>query len=130
VVSLAGEHRPSAFSITLDCLGYWQRSHILWAGSSQTPEPLRAWVDRLREAQTRCGLIADARPYRTHVTLARQVRRYSGIGRGGKVAARMRRERVDGIEPLEWSVQALTLVASETRQHGARYTVLREWPLA
>ncbi|OGI41538.1 MAG: 2'-5' RNA ligase [Candidatus Muproteobacteria bacterium RBG_16_62_13] len=130
VESGAGERRPSALTLTIDCLGFWPRSHILWAGCSRTPELLRAWVDHLRGVVTQCGLIADTRPYRTHVTLARHVRRYSGIGRGGKVAARMRRERVDGIDPLEWPVRALTLVASETRQHGARYTILREWPLS
>ncbi len=130
IESGAGDSLPSAFTLTIDCLGHWPRSHILWAGCSQTPELLRQWVERLRGVLTQCGLTADVRPYRTHITLARHVRRYSGIGRGGRVAARMRRERVDGIDPLEWPVRALTLVASETRQHGARYTILREWPLS
>lgn len=130
IESGAGGHIPPAFTLTIDCLGHWQRSHILWAGCSQTPELLRPWVDHLRGVLTQCGLTADMRPYRTHVTLARHVRRYSGIGRGGQVAARMRRERVDGIDPLEWPVRALTLAASETCQHGARYTILREWPLS
>ncbi len=130
IESGAGDHRPRAFTLTIDCLGYWPRSHILWAGCSQTPELLHQWAERLRGVLAHCGLTADVRPYRTHITLARHVRRYRGIGRGGKVAARMRRERVDGIDPLEWPVRALTLVASETRQHGARYTVLREWPLS
>jgi 2'-5' RNA ligase len=130
VESGADAQLPPAFTLTLDCLGYWQRSHLLWAGCSQTPDILRQWIDRLRGLMNQCGLVPETRPFRTHITLARNVRRYSGIGRGGKVAARMRRERVDAIEPLEWRMGALTLVSSETRQHGARYTILREWPLA
>lgn len=125
----AGECQPPAFTLTIDCLGFWPRSRILWAGCSRTPALLGSWVDHLRGVLTQCGLVADTRPYRTHVTLARQVRRYRGIGRGGQ-AARVWRERVDDIDPLEWPVRALTLVASETRQHGAQYTIQREWPLA
>ncbi len=130
VESLAGEQRPPAFTLSLDCLGYWPRSHLLWAGCSQPPALLPSWVERLRGAIRDCGLEPETRPFKTHLTLARNVRRYSGIGRGGRVAARMRRERVDDIAPLTWPVTALTLVASETRPHGARYTILREWPLA
>ncbi|MEK7734146.1 MAG: hypothetical protein AAB329_01730, partial [Pseudomonadota bacterium] len=77
----------------------------------------------------RCGLEPETRPFKAHLTLARNVRRYSGIGRGGRVAARMRHERVDDVAPVEWPVTALMLVSSETRPHGARYTILREWPL-
>ena len=129
VESLAGEQRPPAFTLIFDCLGYWPRSHLLWAGCSQPPAMLRSWVDHLRGALRRCGLEPETRPFKAHLTLARNVRRYSGIGRGGRVAARMRHERVDDVAPVEWPVTALKLVSSETRPHGARYTILREWPL-
>jgi len=129
VLAAAGSGRPPSFPLMLDCLGYWHRSHVLWAGCSQTPAVLSNWVAELLAVVTGCGLSVKSRPFRAHLTLARHVRRYSGFGRGGKVAARMRRERVDDIAPLIWMVRSLTLVASDTRPQGARYRILHEWPL-
>jgi 2'-5' RNA ligase len=120
----------AGFPITLDTVGYWRRSGILWAGCSQDPENLRALVARLNERLIPCGFAPDTRPFRVHFTLARHVRRYAGTSRGGKVASVMKRERVDPMPPLSWHANEFTLVESQTLPGGARYRVLRAWPLS
>lgn len=119
-----------AFAITLDTVGYWRRSGILWAGCSRDPEGLRALVAWLNERLVPCGFIPDTRPFRVHFTLARHVRRFAGISRGGKVASVMKRERVDPMPPLSWRASEFTLVESQTLPGGARYRVVRAWPLS
>jgi len=114
VESLAARLTGSPFILTLNRLGCWSRSRIVWSAPETTPAALAGLVGGLHEALAARGLVAERRPFHAHVTLARRV---SGA-------------RPDQPHPpIRWPVDAFCLVASETRSEGARYRVLRRWPL-
>lgn len=103
-----------AFDLDLVRVGSWSRAGVLWAAPAATPPALEALAAGLRAGAAACGLEVDRRPFRAHVTLARKV---------------SRGQRPAGIDPIPWHVDRYTLVASETRPEGPRYSVVREWPL-
>jgi len=107
--------RAPAFTLTLDTLGHWPRARVLWAGCTQVPPPLAALAASLAAALVPCGYRPEPRPFRPHVTLARKVACWKGGARA---------------DPVSWPVRELCLAASVTDPAGARYRVLRRWPLA
>lgn len=111
----ASEIQSPAFTLMLDHAGFWPRKGILWVGGT-LPEELLALVRALQSGLVACGLEPETRPFQIHLTLARNMRR-------------LRLERNHAIEPLAWPVRQFALVASQTLPEGARYEVLRTWPL-
>lgn len=104
----------TAFALPLEQVGCWPRSGILWTGPVRTPESLLQLVQTLNAALTPCGYEPETRPYAAHLTLARKVRRC---------------HHRHPIEPLAWEVRQFCLVESHTHSDGARYEILRSWPL-
>jgi 2'-5' RNA ligase len=102
------------FSLMLDRVEHRPKQGIVWA-AAVVPEALAALVDGLRHALLECGVHPETREYRAHVTLARKVRRAAHVG---------------AIEPIAWHIDGFVLVESKTYPSGARYQVLRSWPLA
>ncbi len=110
----ADEVVVAPFELILDRIGYWSRSRCLWLATTQIPPGLLELARALRAAMPVCGLEAERRPFRLHLTLRRRAHR----------APRFRT-----IEPIFWHASDFALVTSETRPEGARYEVLRRWPL-
>lgn len=104
-----------AFELVFTHLGCFPRARVIWAGTEETPEALVELVSALRGVMTGCGLRAETRPYRAHVTVARKSRAPASF-------------RAD-FEPVRWHVDAFHLVESQTLAAGARYQTLRSWPL-
>jgi len=104
----------SPFTLTLDRRGCWSRSGTVWSAPETTPAALLDLTEGLAEALAECGFTAERRRFHAHVTLARRV-----IGR----------QPSESHPPIRWPVDAFCLVASDTRPEGARYEVLRRWPL-
>lgn len=109
--------RIPPFTLRLDRYGYWRRSQVLWLGCGVPPAPLRHLVGGLRDAQQACAVTAETRPYAVHLTLFRKLRKPPGALRQMAAA-------------VSWPVRDFALVASELDAAGARYRVLRTWPLA
>lgn len=107
--------RVSPFDLTLGRLDVWRRSRILWSGPVETPPELTLLAGSLARGLTRAGFDLDPRPFRAHVTLARNVTP------GGDRAEHV---------PVFWPVADFCLVRSETGAEGARYEVLARWPLS
>ncbi len=102
------------FEMVFDYLDYWARSQVLWAGSSSPVPALLALSTALQAAQKPCGLAREKRPYQPHITLVRKcTSAFATLP----------------IEPLHWRPDAFVLVESITDKAGARYAVLRRWPL-
>lgn len=101
-----------AFSLRLTRIGYFPRSRILWLGADASPAALITLVRRLNSALEHCGLNPDFRPYRPHITLARD-------------AASPSHEA--NVTPLDWPVDCFCLVASHTRPDGSQYEVLQRF---
>lgn len=102
-----------AFELRLDRIDFWPRSRVLVALASQPPPRAAAAVNDLWEALGRLGFRRDPRPWRPHVTLARDTR-----------APRRDPRWV----PVAWPVRGLTLVESRPpaglQPDEARYRLL------
>lgn len=103
------------FELTLDRFGYFHGSRILWLGAGTIPDRLAA-LNRDLEAQlAERGYSPDPRPFTVHLTLARKAPPPGDLPR---------------VSPIAWRVGDFCLVRSELDRRGARYEVMRRFPLA
>lgn len=114
IEAVAGGVEGSAFTLSLDRLGYWRRPQVIWLGASDTPPALEAMVKRLRKGLKGCDIEIDSRPFNAHMTVMRKVK-----------------QRPVGIvlPTVAWPVNDFVLVSSQLRPEGACYRVLKRWPL-
>ena len=107
-VRLAAE--PFApFDWTLDAIGAFAGSRVLWAGG--TDAQLDALASRARCLLDQIGVPFDRKPFVAHVTLLRNVPREAA------------REAAQAIEPpIPWHASAPVLLESRADAQGVRYT--------
>jgi 2'-5' RNA ligase len=103
-----------AFTLTLDRVGAFGDGGIAWAGTSAVPRELERLAQLLTSALAKEGFPTERRAFHAHVTLARHCRRPAGAG---------------AIAAIAWSVERITLNASERAPSGPRYRELGAWPL-
>lgn len=118
VPSLLARAPPPAlpgFTLTLDDAGWWRASRVAWIAPLAAPAALCGLARGLDEALAGLGFAADPRPFRPHVTVARNLRRAP---------------RVSSPFSVSWRVCDLALVSSVTDPAGPRYEVLGTRPLA
>lgn len=109
----AGSAAPS-LEVTLDEIDYWPRSQVLCATASRESAGAAELAQGLKQSLSAAGFSPDLKPFRAHVTLARQVR--------GRPA--------DGeLSPVRWAFSDFALVESRTGPSGSLYSVLESWPL-
>jgi 2'-5' RNA ligase len=101
-----------AFELTLDTVGVWPESRILWLAPANPPEALGELEATLWERLAEHGFRSEERVYRPHVTLARRARALEAL-----------------VEPVSWAVGELALVESFPDGRGVHYEVLERWPL-
>ena len=118
---LAGNARP--FSLTLSAAGCFRngRLHLLWLGSSQLPPELAALQKAAERSLVQLGCPAESRPYRPHVTYARDVVLPTSFG---QLASQAR------IPTITFPVGHLTLFESRLVQGNLVYATLDRFPLA
>jgi 2'-5' RNA ligase len=104
--------RVGAFDLTLDAIGVWPESRILWLAPLAPPEALAELEARLGDGLDERGFLAEERIYRPHVTLARRARPIEAA-----------------VEPVRWRVEDLALVESLQDGRNVHYEVLERWPL-
>jgi 2'-5' RNA ligase len=109
--TLAG--RPG-FSLVLDHLAFHRRRGMLWARPAEAPQALLDLARALGDALAACGRAPEQRPFRAHVTLAREA---AGL------------PRTQPMTPRTWPVSRFVLVASEPGPGGVEYRLLRSWAL-
>lgn len=100
--------RAKPFELVLDQAACFYRSRAFWVGPSVIPEGLLALWEKLRDAGTATGLVADYKPLIPHVTCLRDV---------------ADRIRPVPIAPLRWRPREFALVRSP------EYHVVSHWPL-
>lgn len=110
----AAQLKERSFALSLTRIGYWQQPRVIWLTPTQTPPPLLSLVRSLEVALTVCNFTRETRPYRPHITLARNVKEYF-------------MERVTA--PLSWRVEGFSLVESCNETDGVSYRVLNSWAL-
>ncbi|HEY2863603.1 MAG TPA: RNA 2',3'-cyclic phosphodiesterase [Casimicrobiaceae bacterium] len=109
----AGAIDASAFVLTLDLIDCWRKNAVAWLGASEIPEALASLRKSLVIALAEFGMADDPRPFAVHVTLAR------------KITTPVRRRLASTIQ---WPIDSLALVASDTRIEGPVYRVLARLP--
>lgn len=107
--------RTEPLRFTLDQLGFWQEPAVFWLGCRKAPDPLLRLVVNLNTEMGSEGFLVETRPFRPHVTLARNAREAP---------------QSELYEKVEWSSDKFVLVGSRTDETGPTYTVLDEWPLS
>lgn len=100
--------------IRLERMRYRTRGGIVWIEPVVTPPALTDFVRALEAGLKTCGIALAPRPYRAHVTLARDVRRLSAPLLP---------------VPVGWTAETFCLVKSVPAPGGSRYTIEREWVL-
>lgn len=111
------------FEFAVRGLGWFppgRRPRVLWAGVEGDDGALNLVAGRLNEALVDCGVRAEKRAFRAHLTLAR-VR-----GRVDVVNIEKAFERVSGRDFGSNAAEGLVLYMSELHPTGARYTRLGE----
>lgn len=111
--AMAETVRGTPFRLDLDCCGFWPRSRVAWVGASRVPAALAQLQATIALGVQRCGIEVDSRPYSVHLTLVRDAR--------GPLPTNP--------ESIVWEIGEFALVESQMLPEGARYTVLRTWPL-
>ncbi len=106
--------RSSAFSLTLDSIGFWKNPGILWIAPEVMPEVLNDLVVQLQSIIKQQGLNVDERLYKPHVTIARKVKQFT-----------VPKEKFH----IPWSVISFALVISRSSESGVEYHVVQEWTL-
>jgi RNA 2',3'-cyclic 3'-phosphodiesterase len=101
-----------AFDLTLDIVGLWPESKILWLAPSAPPDALGQLEARLWETLVERGFRAEERVYRPHMTLARRARAVDAQ-----------------VEPVRFAVRELALVESFPDGRNVHYEVLERFPL-
>ena len=100
--------------LMLDRLGFWRGPQALWLGANKVPDTLLRLAVNLNTETADCGFKPEDRPFRPHVTLARQV---------------ARPPESLSISPIEWTANHFVMVESNTKPEGVTYKVLEELPL-
>jgi RNA 2',3'-cyclic 3'-phosphodiesterase len=104
----------SRFEFALTYAEWRRKSRILWLGTDDPVPRLDDLVGGLNAIAAQCGHKPESRPYRLHLTLARDV----ALG-----------PRRQAIAPIRWQARAVSLVSSRSSAQGSEYTVVRQWPL-
>jgi 2'-5' RNA ligase len=98
------------FDLVLQTITWWERQELLCLEPIAGIEALQEWVGRLQVALRAQGFAVERRPFRAHLTLAREVRRDHVL---------------KPIKELRWQVKQMELVESRLHERGSEYTVLR-----
>jgi RNA 2',3'-cyclic 3'-phosphodiesterase len=99
-------------AVALDRLDWWRRASLLVAVPSAPAAGLLALQARLRQALQGRGFRVDTRPFRPHVTLAREAAAPPAATAAAGVA---------------WAIRELALVESVASPAGSRYVPLARW---
>lgn len=118
-----GEVRSVALSLELRSLGCFEPAGNLFADVAVTPG-LAALAQNVAEATSRCGFLAETRPFHPHITLARAKGQGRGAGRrtlasGGRTQLAFSR----------FTAREFLLYESHLSAEGARYEVRGRFPL-
>lgn len=111
---LGASLREKRCAIEFDHYEYWPKPQVVVASARAIPAPLTAVWSALHERISDLGHRLDPKRLRPHVTLARKVTQ-------APVAT--------ALSPIEWDLNELCLVRSDTCQAPGTYTVVDRWPL-
>jgi 2'-5' RNA ligase len=99
--------------ITLDRAGSFRKSRVGWLGCSEPPRGLETFQGMLVNALSDNGFHPDARAWKPHVTLYRDLRKpFDTIP----------------VKPVRWRLSEFCLMHSGQCPKGVLYTAIGRWP--
>jgi 2'-5' RNA ligase len=123
LVDRLGALRCPLVPVRLEELGCFDRAGIFFAGVGLTPE-LVSLEQRVTAATALCGFVAEARPFRPHITLAR------AKGHAGGRALRELESRVHSQPAFtRFVAREFLLYESHLAPSGSRYEIRARFPL-
>ena len=111
--------RSAQVRVRIAGLGFFQRAGVFWAGVEPTAELLEL-QQRVTASTRACGFVAEPRPYRPHITLARSSGRR---GTGALAALQQAVERKAVRIAADFVASEFALYESLPTAEGARYEV-------
>ena len=109
LITLARDIQFNACELVFDHLAIWKQARVLVLTASRMPEPLQQLADVLQLRSNQTGFPMDARTFRPHVTLARDVRIHASDA---------------AIAPIVWPAHDFVLVESVSTESGVQYKVM------
>ena len=94
------------FHMTLDRLGYFDKTKIFWVGPTHVPHELESLYKSVRNCAQNCGISKLSKRYTPHVSLLRH--------------SEIPTSKPD-LTPIEWEVKEFFLVESRLDKDRARY---------
>jgi len=100
------------FEMTLNHLGIFNSSKIIWAGLEEEPDALVKLAAALYKGAIACDIQMDPRPFKPHLTLMRKANQLHELE----------------LNPVHWQANDFCLVASVNKSDRVEYKVLNRWP--
>jgi 2'-5' RNA ligase len=115
LLRLGGDVASSPVALRFDRIECWKKAGLACLRPAETPPALTRLAGQLNTGLQMAGFAVEARSFKPHVTLARDV---------AVVAPSL------PVWPvLEWRAPALALLRSRLTPEGSEYALLHEWPL-
>lgn len=111
----AGRISQPGFDVTLDDIGHWPGSGVVWLGCKNPPRGLLQLAQLLRSQAARSGCYQSPLPFHPHVSLLR------GATRPVAIPAKTANE---SFRASHFSLYESALVRGRTR-----YNIVQSWPL-
>jgi 2'-5' RNA ligase len=102
----------AAFSMTVECGGWFRAKRLGWLAPGSVPQALLDLADALRAVLTAREVRFDLQPFVPHITVLRRA---------------LRLEPAPSASPLVWTVDSFALMASVPRGGGRAYERIGEW---
>ncbi len=112
LTELASRIRLTPCTLTLDHCGHFPRAGAVWLGSRGGPPQLTEFQERLAKNVASSDIEFDARPWKIHVTLYRDLRK---------------RPETINFEPVSWHIDGYELLESMNGPNGLRYHSHGHW---
>jgi len=106
--------RASAFDLTIDRQGYFNKPRVAWLGCRNPPAALNDLHQQLGRHLQICDYDPELRPYQPHVTVARKI---------GPIAAET------GFAAVDWCVTEFALIEVRAIDNGVQYRAVETYPL-
>lgn len=107
------------FELCLNRLVYWRRSGIVSLAPTVVPAELAELVASLNKALQTCGFQPESRPFKAHITLARNYPRAAW--------PLPQSPKIDIDLEITWRITCFTLLESVSYRGGVRYCPVSEW---
>jgi 2'-5' RNA ligase len=118
LVQRARQVRQAPFDVSIDCLGYWARNRLLWAGCKSPAPELLFLNENLQKALGELAPAGDPHRFAPHLTLVRKLPVHRAV------------RQIPEIETIRWRCSGFALVLSRLGATGSHYENVIEVPFS